>query len=51
VPTELLNPKNTWTDKFAYTEKAKYLATLFLKNFEKYATGVSAEILAAAPTI
>ena len=33
----------------AYDEKAKYLAGLFVKNFEKYASGVSAEVLAAAP--
>ena len=49
VPAEVLNPKNTWTDKKAYDEKAKYLAGLFVRNFEKYADGVSAEILAAAP--
>lgn len=49
VPSEVLTPKNTWADKTAYEEKAKYLAGLFVKNFEKYADGVSAEVLAAAP--
>jgi phosphoenolpyruvate carboxykinase (ATP) len=49
VPTEVLNPINTWADKTAFTEKAKFLAGLFVKNFEKYADGVSAEVLAAAP--
>ncbi len=51
VPTEVLNPRNTWADKNAYDEKAKYLGGLFLKNFEKYASGVSNEVLTAAPKI
>ena len=49
VPAEILNPVNTWADKKAYDEKARYLAGLFVKNFQKYADGVSAEVLAAAP--
>jgi phosphoenolpyruvate carboxykinase (ATP) len=49
VPTEVLIPRNTWENKEAYDEKAAYLAGLFVKNFEKYASGVSEEILAAAP--
>jgi phosphoenolpyruvate carboxykinase (ATP) len=49
VPTEVLTPKNTWANKDAYDEKAKYLARLFKENFEKYASGVSPEVLAAGP--
>jgi phosphoenolpyruvate carboxykinase (ATP) len=50
VPTEILNPKNTWSDKAAYDAKAEYLAGLFVKNFEKYAPGVTDEILSSAPS-
>ena len=49
VPAGILNPRNTWSDPTAYDEKAKYLAGLFVKNFEKYASGVSEEVMAAAP--
>ncbi|MCC7402307.1 MAG: phosphoenolpyruvate carboxykinase (ATP) [Chitinophagaceae bacterium] len=49
VPAEILNPKNTWADPKAYDEKARYLAGLFVKNFEKYAAGVGKEVLAAGP--
>lgn len=49
VPTEVLDPRSTWADPVAYDEKATYLAGLFVKNFEKYAAGVTPEILAAAP--
>jgi phosphoenolpyruvate carboxykinase (ATP) len=51
IPPELLNPRNTWADKNAYDEKAKYLGSLFIKNFEKYASGVNQEVLAAAPRV
>jgi len=49
VPSDILNPRNTWEDKAAYDAKANDLARQFIKNFEQYASGVSEEILAAAP--
>jgi phosphoenolpyruvate carboxykinase (ATP) len=49
APDELLNPRNTWEDKSAYDAQANKLANMFVKNFEQYASGVDAEILAAAP--
>jgi len=51
VPAEILNPRNTWADKNAYDAKAKYLGGLFIRNFEKYANGVSEEVFGAAPKI
>ena len=51
VPAEILNPRNTWDNKEAYDQKANDLAKEFVKNFEKYASGVSEEILAAAPIV
>lgn len=49
VPSEVLNPRETWADKEAYDKKASELAQLFINNFEKYAAQASEEILSAAP--
>jgi phosphoenolpyruvate carboxykinase (ATP) len=51
VPSEILNQRNTWADKNAYDEKAKYIAEHFIKNFEKFASDASEEILDAAPKV
>ena len=51
VPSKILDPRSTWQDTAAYDAKSRGLALQFLQNFEKYATGVSEEILQAAPRI
>lgn len=49
VPDEILNPRNTWSNPVEYDAKSAHLAELFVKNFNQYADGVTADILAAAP--
>ena len=51
VPAEMLDPRNTWTDKAAYDQKANYLARAFMKNFEQFAPMASREILDGAPHV
>jgi phosphoenolpyruvate carboxykinase (ATP) len=50
VPTEILQPKNTWKDPAAYDAAARKLAHLFVNNFKKYESGASAEVKAAGPS-
>ncbi|KAJ1689104.1 hypothetical protein LUZ63_013259 [Rhynchospora breviuscula] len=56
VPSEILDPINTWEDKAAYKETLLKLAGLFKKNFEVFANhkigtdgSLTDEILAAGP--
>jgi phosphoenolpyruvate carboxykinase (ATP) len=51
VPSEVLNPVNTWADKAAFEETAMKLARLFHENFKAYEDQASEEIRAAAPRI
>ena len=51
VPTEVLDPRNTWADKEAYDKTANDLAKRFNDNFEKFADYANEEILEAAPKV
>ncbi|CAA9465567.1 MAG: Phosphoenolpyruvate carboxykinase [ATP] [uncultured Rubrobacteraceae bacterium] len=49
VPTEILNPRDTWSDGDAYDEQAAKLAGLFRENFTKFESSVPEEVTAAGP--
>jgi len=50
VPSEVLQPRNTWVDKDAYDLSAKKLAQMFTDNFKKF-ENMSDEICLAGPII
>jgi len=49
VPSKILNPKNTWSDKSLYDFKAKDLAKKFNENFKQFSSYANDEILEGAP--
>ena len=49
VPAEILDPRNVWTDKTAYEETAKELATKFEENFSSKYPDMPANIANAGP--
>ena len=49
VPSDVLQPRSTWSDGAAYDATADKLASMFNENFKRYEAGVSAEVNAAAP--
>jgi len=51
VPSNVLNPKNTWENKSDYDKKANHLAEEFNKNFEQYREKANKEIFEAAPKV
>jgi len=49
VPSEILTPRNTWSDPQAYDAQARKLAAMFRENFEQYKSEVPSEVAAAGP--
>ena len=48
VDSSLLDPRSTWADPASYDEKARELAGMFRKNFEKFADA-GQEVVSAGP--
>jgi phosphoenolpyruvate carboxykinase (ATP) len=48
VPAEVLNPKNTWSDKAAYDTAARDVAKRFESNFEQFEAYVDGPVKQAA---
>lgn len=51
VPSQVLNPRETWQDKTAYDLKAEKLANSFKRNFAKFEENANKEILSGGPII
>jgi phosphoenolpyruvate carboxykinase (ATP) len=49
VPSDILTPRNTWSDAGAYDASAQRLAQLFNDNFAEFRDGCSEEICGAGP--
>jgi phosphoenolpyruvate carboxykinase (ATP) len=49
VPPEVLDTRNTWTDKAAYDAKAAHLAQLFRDNFKQFEDQASEAVRNAGP--
>jgi phosphoenolpyruvate carboxykinase (ATP) len=51
VPSEILNPRNTWSDKNKYDRKSKELAKAFLQNFEQFEEFANEEMRQSLPKV
>lgn len=50
VPEEILDPRNTWSDKAAYDAQCKELAALMVKAFKKFEGSVDDDVKQCLPT-
>jgi phosphoenolpyruvate carboxykinase (ATP) len=49
VDARMLNPRETWADKKTYDAQARQLVAMFVKNFDRFKNGVSADVMNASP--
>ena len=51
VPDEVLDPRSTWTDRSAYDQQAKKLASMFVENFKMFEGDVDRTVVEAGPKV
>jgi phosphoenolpyruvate carboxykinase (ATP) len=51
VPSNLLDPRRTWSDPAAYDAQARKLAAMFRENFEQFRAQVPAAVTEAGPLV
>ncbi len=51
VPSNILDPKNTWSDPLAYDEKAIYLSKIFNENFKQFEANATEGIKSGGPLL
>ncbi|MGH6900438.1 MAG: phosphoenolpyruvate carboxykinase (ATP) [Geminicoccaceae bacterium] len=51
VPAEILVPRNTWSDRGAYDQAARRLASMFRKNFARFEAEAAHEVKQGGPLI
>ena len=49
VPSDVLNPRNTWKSSADYDTQAKKLAAMFVENFKTFEAEASPDVIAAGP--
>jgi len=51
VPSDVLNPRNTWENPAEYDAQAARLAGMFIENFKSFEVEASADVIAAGPRV
>jgi len=49
VPSEILDPANTWGNKDEYYHRYDALAARYIENFKLFESGCPPEVIAAGP--
>lgn len=49
VPDEVLNPRQTWSDRAAYDRQASLLVSKFFENFKEFESKVTEAVIASGP--